>query len=184
MSWIQLSNANVASLEGNVLTLEFARDGELKGFSASGSDAILARVLRERFGVDWHVRAVPAAGRGRLETSGLVPGGHDKVTAQVNTHGTGQPAAGRGRAPRIGLAANLTARWIPLPQQADPAVGREAARADPARGWTSPIWLTRPTSTMHADAGLTGMELITRELGGQVIGEIDDSGGFGRPSPR
>ena len=35
-----------------------------------------------------------------------------------------------------------------------------------------------------ADAGLTGMELIRRELGGQVIGEIDDSRGPGRSSSR
>ncbi len=37
---------------------------------------------------------------------------------------------------------------------------------------------------VDADAGLTGMELIRRELGGQVIGEIDNSGGAGRSRAR
>ncbi|HUK68298.1 MAG TPA: DNA polymerase III subunit gamma and tau [Streptosporangiaceae bacterium] len=183
VSWIQLSNANVASLEGNVLTLEFARDGELKGFSASGSDAILARVLRERFGVDWHIRGVPAASSGRLETSGLVPGGQDKVTAQVAAHDRARPAAGRGpRAQdRPGSAPGGQADTAHQPAR------QRSAEMPPTAAGTQ---LQEPdlddeayVDDDDADAGLTGMELITRELGGQVIGEIDSSGGLGRPYP-
>ncbi len=183
VSWIQLSNANVASLEGNVLTLEFARDGELKGFAASGSDAILARVLRERFGVDWHVRAVPAACRGRRETSGLVPGGQDKVTAQVNTHGTGQPAAGRGPRAQDRPGSEPDGQVDPAPQQGSRRSGGRPL-VPPGPRLEEPDLADETYIDDDADAGLTGMELITRELGGQVIGEIDNSGGFGRPSPR
>ena len=122
VSWIQLSNASVASLEGDVLTLEFARDGELKGFSASGSDAVLARVLRERFGVDWRIRGVPAAGRGRLQTPGLVA----RRPRQGHRPGRPQaPAARAGGAARPGSAGSApAARRIP-PAAAD--VGRMSA---------------------------------------------------------
>ena len=44
VAWILLSNATVDSVEDGVLTVLFARDGEAKGFSASGYD----RALRQR----------------------------------------------------------------------------------------------------------------------------------------
>ena len=188
VSWIQLSNASVASIEGDVLTLEFARDGELKGFSASGSDAILARVLRDRFGVDWRIRGVPAVGRGRLETSGLLPGGHDQVTAQVASQGTGHSAA-RQR-PRAKDQRGVAVRGEEDPPDRPRRPGAEMP----------PVPYGMPVDTradvpdlddeadidddVEADAGLTSMELITRELGGQVIGEIDDSRAPGRSSSR
>jgi DNA polymerase-3 subunit gamma/tau len=167
VSWIQLSNANVASLEGDVLTLEFARDGELKGFSASGSDAVLARVLRERFGVDWRIRGVPAAGRGRVQTPGLEPGGHDKVTALVTPRAAERP---RGAPIPAERPAEIRAAQAGLADLAD--VDDEADFDDDDAA----------PDIAGADAGLTGMELIRRELGGQVIGEIEDSGGPGRSS--
>ena len=70
MAWILLSNASVLSLEDNMLTLRFARDGDLKGFSTSGCDADLKRVLSAEFGLNVMVKGVtggdpggPAAGR-------------------------------------------------------------------------------------------------------------------------
>ena len=217
VSWIQLSNAHVASLEDDVLTLEFARDGELKGFSASGSDAVLARVLRERLGVDWRVRAVPAAGRGRLETPGLVPGSHDQVTAHVGAQPRtpgGRRADGRGRTGAVadGQAgppgpagyAGPAGPAIPADGPADGPVGVGAGEPDlddeaelydvaahedaghnagqeaGAAGHAA----DSVGGTGDADDGLSGMDLIRRELGGQVIGEIDGSGEPGRPSSR
>jgi DNA polymerase-3 subunit gamma/tau len=45
------------------------------------------------------------------------------------------------------------------------------------------VWLDKgpaddepdPHGDADADSGLSGMELIQRELGGQIIGEIEDS---------
>ncbi len=174
VSWIQLSNAGVASLEGNVLTLEFARDGELKGFTASGSDAVLARVLHDRFGVDWRIRGVPAAGRGRLETPGLVPGGHDQVTAHVATTGSTSAAARQRQAGTCRPSAT-TGGPVGQPVPAMPAETSAEMRAgEPDLDDEADIY-----DDAAAD-GLTGMELIRRELGGQVIGEIDNQDGPGR----
>ena len=72
MAWMLLSNASVLSLEDGVLTLRFARDGDMKGFSVSGHDAVLKRVLSGGFGLNVTVRGVagdaarPACGRAGL----------------------------------------------------------------------------------------------------------------------
>ena len=67
VAWILLRNATVVSLDGGVLTLRFARDGDVKGFTTSGCDADLKRVLSSRFGLNVTVKAVsandPAAAR-------------------------------------------------------------------------------------------------------------------------
>src|SRR4029077_17131164 len=71
------SNASVLSLEENVLTLRFPREGDVKGFSVSGHDAVLKRVLSERFGLNVTVRgmtggdaAPPGASAGGAPRSG------------------------------------------------------------------------------------------------------------------
>ena len=189
VSWIQLCNASVVSLEDDVLTLEFARDGELKGFSASGSDTVLARVLRSRFGVDWRVRGVPAAGRGRLETPGLVPGGHDQVTAHVATQATAQQRAGGAYEPAATPATPATAA-TPTPATTGGEAGAPPSAPPGAPPGAPGVTATATAAAAQdpddeadiygygaasdsADDGLTGMDLIKRELGGQVIGEID-----------
>src|SRR5205807_3585691 len=58
VAWMLLSNASVLSLEENVLTLRFPREGDVKGFSVSGHDAVLKRVLSERFGLNVTVRGM------------------------------------------------------------------------------------------------------------------------------
>ena len=179
VSWIQLRDATVASLEGNVLTLGFARDGDLKGFTASRSDALLGKVLQERFGVEWRIQGVATPGRGRAESSGLVPGGHDQVTVRVAApeqphaadHADGAPASQRPQRQR----------------KADPARGSQGshrphgshgqgrAAGGLGPGAAAPADEADPDNDADAGAELTGMELIRRELGGEVISEIDHS---------
>jgi DNA polymerase-3 subunit gamma/tau len=64
VAWMLLSNATVVSLDQGLLTLSFARDGELKGFASSGHDAVLKRVLSTRFNLNVQVKPVSAADRG------------------------------------------------------------------------------------------------------------------------
>ncbi|MDX6394106.1 MAG: polymerase subunit gamma/tau [Streptosporangiaceae bacterium] len=61
VAWMLLSNASVHSVADGVLTVRFAREGDVKGFSSSGCDRDLGRVLAERFGLKLQVRAVFAA---------------------------------------------------------------------------------------------------------------------------
>ena len=61
VAWMLLSNASVHSVEDGVLTVRFAREGDVKGFSSSGCDRDLSRVLAATFGLRLQVRAVFAA---------------------------------------------------------------------------------------------------------------------------
>ena len=126
VAWILLSNASVQSLEDGVLTLGFARDGDLKGFTTSGCDADLKRVLSAGFGLNVTVKGV-AGGNNDLAaaTSARSRPRHDEPSADE----------------------------IP-PDDTPPG----EPDGDPA-----------PAATE-----LTGMDLIQRELGGQVIGEFED----------
>src|SRR5205807_584091 len=58
VAWMLLTNASVLSLEDGILTLRFPRDGEMKGFSVSGHDAILKRVLSNDFGLNAMIKGV------------------------------------------------------------------------------------------------------------------------------
>ena len=77
VAWMLLSNASVLSLEDGILTLRFSRDGDLKGFSVSGHDAVLKRVLSADFGLNVTIKGVAGedvtAGGGRPGRPG--PGG-------------------------------------------------------------------------------------------------------------
>ncbi|HEX6445695.1 MAG TPA: DNA polymerase III subunit gamma and tau [Streptosporangiales bacterium] len=57
-AWMVLDGkAQVAGVQGGVLQLRFARDGEAKGFTQNGCDAVLRDALAEVLGVDWRVEA-------------------------------------------------------------------------------------------------------------------------------
>jgi DNA polymerase-3 subunit gamma/tau len=126
VAWMLVSKASVDSLHDGVLTLRFASEGELKGFSVSGHDAVLKRVLSAELGLNVAVRAVAGpAGPGA--------------------------AASRPGQPRAAARPPVTLR------HREP--GPEPPPDDPGAGTAGE---------------LTGMELIQRELGGQVIGEIEE----------
>jgi len=151
VAWLLLRNASVLSLEDKVLTLRFPRDGDLKGFGVSGHDAILKRVLNARFGLDVTIRGVVGADAG---ASPARPAG--SVAA-------GGPVAA-------------------TPVAATPARSRPRRDEPPADEFPSEEF--PPDDDMPPDepdgdrapvvTELTGMDLIQRELGGRVIGEIED----------
>ena len=104
VAWILLSNATPKNLTEDVLTIEFARDADIKGFLTSGCEADLSRVLLTKFGIPFRISSI-----------------------------------------------------------------------------------ARPSSSSatEAEAGkeLTGMDLIQRELGGRVVGDIEPSSGYSDEPP-
>src|SRR5207302_1338890 len=72
VAWMLLSNASVLSLEDGILTLRFPRDGDVKGFSVSGHDAVLKRVLSNNFGLNVTIKGV--AGGDAAAAGGVRPG--------------------------------------------------------------------------------------------------------------
>jgi DNA polymerase III subunit gamma/tau len=127
VAWILLSQASVLSLEHGVLTLRFARDGDLKGFSTSRHDVVLKRVLSGGFGLNVTVKGVVGT-PGAAGATSRPPGSGPSDTAPLSVAGNDD-------------------------EMPDEAPADDEAPAAPE---------------------LTGMDLIQRELGGQVIGEIKD----------
>ena len=186
VAWMLLSNASVVSLDEGVLTLRFPRQGDVKGFQSSGYEDLLKQVLQARFGVNVVVRAVsggdPPPGERRRQGPGPVP--------PPPAPPAGQPAGARpGETP---AAADP-------PADAPPAAPRPAAAAPPSApappsdgagrrgGGTGPFGITDlppppdeefdpddEDMTVPAAADLTGMALVQRELGAQIIAEYED----------
>jgi DNA polymerase III subunit gamma/tau len=156
VAWLLLRNASVLSLEDKVLTLRFPRDGDLKGFEVSGHDAILKRVLNTRFGLDVTIRGVTGAdlGTGAVRPAGPVSPG------PVAAGGTSDPVAAT-------PARSRPRHDEPPPDEISsdefPPDEPDDMPPDEPDGGQAPV-VTE----------LTGMDLIQRELGGQVIGEIED----------
>jgi len=164
VAWILLSNASVLSIEDGVLTLRFARDGDLKGFSTSGCDADLKRVLSSRFGLNVMVRGLvggdPPAG-----PAGLAPGSQG-ASGFPGASGSSPGAATRGRGPATGPPASAppaAAEYDDEPPVEMPPDEEDELPPEEPPSRRAPA----------AEPELTGMDLIQRELGGQVIGEIE-----------
>jgi DNA polymerase-3 subunit gamma/tau len=154
VAWILLSNASVLSLEEGMLTLGFPRDGDLKGFTTSGCDADLKRALSTGFGLKVTVKGVVGADPG----TGAGPGRPGGLASP------GPVAAGGASDPVAAVPARSR------PRHDEPPPG-DIASDEFAPDDISP---DEPGDQAPVVTELTGMDLIQRELGGQVIGEIDD----------
>ncbi len=142
VAWMLLSNATVHSVEDGVLTVLFAREGEAKGFSASGYDRDLISALGSVLGTALRIKSLTAAQL--AATPGAPRSGH------------GGPDELSARAPAVVQPPE------PPRDTSPPRTLSTEAQLDSA-----PV---QPPS-----AGLTGMDLIKRELGGRIIAEIDET---------
>jgi DNA polymerase-3 subunit gamma/tau len=157
VAWILLSNASVLSLQDGMLTLGFPRDGDLKGFTTSGCDADLKRVLSTGFGLNVTVRGVTGVDPGAGPAGGPARPGGPAGPSPLAAGGVSDPVA----------AASARSRPRHDEPPPDDIASDEFAPDDIPPD--EPDGDQAPVVTE-----LTGMDLIQRELGGQVIGEIDD----------
>jgi DNA polymerase-3 subunit gamma/tau len=157
VAWMLLSNASVLSLQDNVLTLRFPREGDVKGFSVSGHDAVLKRVLSDRFGLNVSVKGVagPDAGSGAGRPGGPASGGP--------ASGGGRPAAPARRDPAPAPPEFVPPEFAGLPDEPDDDLPPDDMAPDEPS----------PDDQVVQGSELTGMDLIQRELGGRVIGEFE-----------
>jgi DNA polymerase III subunit gamma/tau len=155
---MQLTNATVASFEDGVLTLAFRQAGTAKGFLVAENDKILAAVLADMFGI--RARISTSVGTGGAEGAAGAPGAQ---APPAGPRAAPQGGAGGARRP-AGPAASQEDRQSAGDRQPQ----RPARAAGPAAG-------SEPGHGDHLDAdGLTGTDLIARELGGRIIGELDE----------
>jgi DNA polymerase III subunit gamma/tau len=159
VAWMLLSNASVLSVEDGILTLRFVRDGDLKGFSVSGHDAVLKRVLSSDFGLNVTIKGVAGADAGPGAGHGARPE---------------RPAEGAARPPASARPGSVPASPPPAPPDFVPPdfAGPYDEPDDMPADEMSPDEPS-PDDRVVREAELTGMDLIQRELGGQVIGEIE-----------
>ena len=95
VAWMLLSNASVLSVEDGILTLRFPRDGDLKGFSVSGHDAVLKRVLSADFGLNVTVKGVVGGDAARGAAQAL----DRRILGRPRPGRPGQPVPGPRRRP-------------------------------------------------------------------------------------
>ena len=153
VAWMHLTqNSQVVAVEGNVLTLGFTNVGARDSFLAGGCDEILRQAAIDVAGLDWRVEAIVDPG-----TTGGVP--------------TPPPAAAPPtRAPEAaGSSSDAPPAWAaPDGAQQPPPEPPAPARppADPESGARH--------DDLDAEADdLAGTALLERELGAQVIEEIN-----------
>jgi DNA polymerase-3 subunit gamma/tau len=138
VAWMILSHATVDSLEDGMLTLRFPREGDLKGFTTSGCDADLKRVLSSGFGVNTMVKGIAG----------------------------GEPATAPGRGAPQAPAPPAPVRRDPKPRDDMPPPPEDSFAPD-----DEPDDEPLPPGPPE----LTGVDLITRELGARIISEIETS---------
>ncbi len=74
VAWILLRGASVQSLSDGVLTLNFVREGDAKGFAGGGHDRVLAGVLQEMLGTSPQIRTVVGAPDDAASAGAAPPG--------------------------------------------------------------------------------------------------------------
>ncbi|HYK34223.1 MAG TPA: DNA polymerase III subunit gamma and tau [Streptosporangiaceae bacterium] len=198
VAWILLNSATVESVEGNVMTLAFAREGDAKGFGSSGCDQDLADVLDRMFGVRPIIRPVAASTQGRGAANDASQPRRDRPRAEAGradtpghddgpVAGSAKPASAPAEETGRGAASSRPAPARSSKPAADPPADkatptRTRSSASKARGKApqqdptmhdDPRPLTDPDQPGPAD-DLTGTDLVMRELGGKVIEETGD----------
>jgi DNA polymerase-3 subunit gamma/tau len=184
---IVIGNASLVSLDEAVLTLRFPRQGDVKGFVNSRYEDLLKQVINTMFGINVVVRAVtgggdaPAGGRGPAPVpptpappapapagpapsvpAGPAPAGPATTsTPEPPAPGAG-PAGGAGNATGPFGSTGFTGDLPPLPPPPPSADDDDDFDPDDA------------DMSVALPNELTGMALVQRELGAQVIAEYDE----------
>ncbi len=179
---IVIGNASLVSLDEAVLTIRFPRQGDVKGFLNSKYEDLLKQVINTMFGINVVVRAVA--------------GGGDAPAARRSAPAPA-PAPTPPPPPPPPAASMPSEPASPLAGQAEPSApaGGSAGGAGSATGPFGTTGfpsgdlppLPPPPSPDDEDFDpddedmsvsvpneLTGMALVQRELGGQVIAEYDE----------
>jgi len=183
VAWILLNDASVDGLQDGVLTLRFASEGQAKGFLGSGYDADLKGVLSAILGITPQIKAISTAGDGGRGPGGMASaGGSGPRPGGMAGSGAGGSRTGSGGGSRASAAAPAGSR----PRQDNTTDSRPRPGSTGAGG---PHVVTASSGGPRAggatdgaewaeddagDVGLAGMDLIQRELGGQIIGEISE----------
>jgi DNA polymerase III subunit gamma/tau len=192
VAWTQLIDATVDTLQDGVLTLKFAHVGTATGFSARRTDEDLGQVLKKMLDISPRIRAIAdtapggtagAAHGGRAVRGGGGPGAGSREpgpAAGQDDPGpapAGETAAGRKGARAEDSVLNVTVAATTAGNAAVASGSARTAQPDADQAGPPPVAQADPEGPGHdpAASALTGVDLIQRTLGGQVIEEIGDA---------
>ncbi len=151
VTWMLLfDKVQVLGLEGRVLTIGFPDAGSVKGFTSGGHDEVLRLAIMDVAGADWRIDPVHQPGAGATPSA---------VAEADPPAGPAVPADPGGPA-EAGRAGRRPARRAGKSDRA----GKDPEGREPD--------VPSITDDDAADDGLAGADLVVRELGGRVIGEL------------
>ncbi|HEX6447860.1 MAG TPA: DNA polymerase III subunit gamma and tau [Trebonia sp.] len=194
VAWMMLQNASVASLEENVLMLRFPRQGDVKGFTTGQYDELLKQALQARYGVNLVIRAIsgpdsgpggggggprrpapvapPAPAPAPEPTPSNTASGSASVREQESAPQPKQPPAPEAPASRRPAPAPAMS---PAPAPSTPSRQPGNGQADfPPFPSDDDFYPDDEDMSAPVAVELTGMALIQRELGAEIIGEYED----------
>jgi DNA polymerase-3 subunit gamma/tau len=184
---IVIGNASLVSLDEAVLTLRFLRQGDVKGFVNSKYEDLLKQVINTMFGINVVIRAVAGGG----DTPAVRRPGPAPAPAPPSPPAPFTPAPSE-PAPSPSEPAGPSAAYPPEPSGPTGGSAGGAGSATGSFGSTGfssgdlPPLPPPPAPddeefdpddedmSVAVPNELTGMALVKRELGGQVIAEYDE----------
>jgi DNA polymerase III subunit gamma/tau len=171
---IVIGNASLVSLDEAVLTLRFPRQGDVKGFVNSKYEDLLKQVINQMFGINIVVRAVTGGGDA---PAGRRPGPAPAAPAPPFTPAPAEPAPSRPApeppAPDAGPAGGAGSATGPFGSIGFPSGDLPPVPPPPAPD-DEEFDPDDEDMSVAVPNELTGMALVQRELGGQVIAEYDE----------
>ncbi|WP_018654143.1 DNA polymerase III subunit gamma and tau [Actinomadura flavalba] len=169
VAWMMImSGVHPVSLDRNLLTLAFDAEGKRTNFTDGGRDAVLREVLRENMGVDWRIDTVLGTGAPppRPAQPQQAPPPPPRPTAPPPPQPQPVPPPSREPEPPQ-TRREPDPPPPPPPPPDDPPPPPEPPPVDDEVDFDGDA----DADGSENEAG--GMELIRRELGGQVIRELD-----------
>ena len=184
---IVIGNASLVSLDEAVLTLRFPRQGDVKGFANSRYEDLLKQVINTMFGINIVVRAVAG---GDTPPAGRTAGTRSRPACRA---ARGTPGIRRRRDPRrpsrrcrrcrypqapsapdTGSAGGAGGTQGPFGKTAFPSADLPPLPPPPSPDDEEDFDLEDEDMSDSVPHDLSGMALVQRELGGQVIAEYTD----------
>jgi len=150
----------VHSLDGHTLTVAFVNAGSRESFARNGCDEVLRQVLIDVLGVDWRVESIvdPSATAASAASPATGPAGPTSEPPDQERGPARQPVDARAASATAAPATAMSATSTSSTAEAPPAA---TATPDGAH-------VDDPDAEVDGDTH----ELLTRELGAQVIEEI------------
>ena len=184
---IVIGNASLVSLDEAVLTLRFPRQGDVKGFANSRYEDLLKQVINTMFGINIVVRAVaggdtppPAGGRpGPAPVPPAAPPAapQEPPASRPTPAESAMPPVPYPQAPSasdIGSAGGAGGTQGPFGKTAFPSADLPPLPPPPSPDDEEDFDLEDEDMSDSVPHDLSGMALVQRELGGQVIAEYTE----------